>query len=327
MTTNDDRPEHRPERTLTVPRMGRRSLLGGATALAAGGAAFAVSGGTASAGGAPRTDSPLRIIPIPAQVPATEGYAPVPGGRLWYWDTGGRGTPVIFMHPGSGSGEIWPYQQPYFAKAGYRVIGYSRRGYYKSSAPSADDPGTGSEDLHALVRHLRIRRFHLVGVAAGGGVALDYALSYEDRLLSLSLSGSLTGIKNQEYVDMLERLRPPSFHDNPTDFIELGPTYRALNPGGVAAWNAIHDRADTSDVGQGNVHSPTWDDVERLRVPTLLLWSDGDLYSPPSVQRVMAKHFRNVETAVANECGHAPHWERSDYYNPTLRKFLRRHSR
>jgi pimeloyl-ACP methyl ester carboxylesterase len=323
VTTNDDR----TERTRTAPRIGRRGLLGGATALAAGGAALAVAPGTALAGGAPRGDSPLKIIPIPPQVPATEGYAPVPGGRLWYWDTGGRGTPVVFMHPGSGSGEVWPYQQPYFAKAGYRVIGYSRRGYYKSSAPSPDNPGTGTEDLHALLNHLRIRKVHLVGVAAGGGVALDYALSYEDRLLSLSLSGSLTGITNKEYVDMLARLRPATFYDNPTDFIELGPTYRALNPEGVAVWKAIHDRASHSDVGQGNVHKPTWDDVERLRVPTLLLWSDSDLYSPPSVMRVMAKHFRNVETAVANECGHAPHWERSDIYNPTLHRFLRRHSR
>ncbi|MFI0404436.1 alpha/beta fold hydrolase [Actinomadura sp. 3N508] len=293
--------------------------------LAAGGAVFGGGGTAAAAGGAKQP--PLKIIPIPEQVPAREGYAPVPGGRLWYWDTGGRGTPIVFMHPGSGSGEIWPYQQPYFAKAGYRVIGFSMRGKYKSSAPDPDNPGTGADDLHTLLQFLGIDRFHLVGVAYGGGVALDFALTHEERLLSFSISGSLTSVTNPDYVAMLRRLRPTGFGDMPASFIELGPSYRALNPEGMHAWEEIHDRASHSDVGQPYATSPTWADVERLRVPTLLLWGDGDLYSPPSVQRVMASHFRNVETVVADECGHAPHWERPDIYNPVLRGFLRRHSR
>ncbi|TYK44335.1 alpha/beta fold hydrolase [Actinomadura decatromicini] len=325
MTTNE-----RALRKWAEPALGRRGLLGGAAALAAGGAAFAASGGSAFAagGGAPRPDSPLPIIPIPPQAPATEGYAPVPGGRVWYWDTGGHGTPIVLLHAYSGSAESWPYQQPYLAKAGFRVIGYSRRGHFKSDAPPADNPGTGAGDLHALVEHLGIRKFHAVGVAAGGGVALDYALSHPERLLGLVISGSLTGAQDQDYKDMLKRLRPPGFAEMPADFIELGPSYRAVNVAGTAAWVDIHHRARNSTVDQGNENTFTWADVkQRVRVPTLLLWGDADLYSPPSVQRIMASHFRDVETVVANECGHAPQWERSDVYNPVLRAFVRKHSR
>ncbi|WP_131735991.1 alpha/beta fold hydrolase [Actinomadura roseirufa] len=314
----------RPART--TPMIGRRGLLGGATALAAA-AVPLVGAGTASAETAPRPDSPYRPIPIPPQAPATEGYAPVPGSRLWYWDTGGRGAPVVLLHPYTGSAESWPYQQPYLAKAGFRVIGYSRRGHFKSDAGPADAPGTGAGDLHALADHLGLRRFHAVGVAAGGGVALDYALSHPDRLYSLTISGSLTGVQDKDYRDMLARLRPKGFESMPPDFIEIGPSYRAINPGGVQEWLEIHHRSRHADVSQGNINSPTWADVERLRIPTLLLWGDADLYSPPSVQRVFASHLHDVETVVANECGHAPQWERSDVYNPTLRKFLRRHSR
>ncbi|WP_242888389.1 alpha/beta fold hydrolase [Actinomadura litoris] len=325
MTTNDS-----AERTGGVPGIGRRGLLGGVTALAAGGAALAVGSGTASAalgGPIPGPASPLRIIPVPPQVQAKEGYVQVPGARLYYWDTGGHGTPVIFLHPGTGSAESWPYQQPYFAKAGYRVIAYSRRGYFKSDAGPKEDTGSGAGDLHALVEQLGIRKFHAVGVAAGGGIALDYALTHPERLLSLVLSGSLTGITDQAYKDMLSRLRPEGFYDMPADFIELGPSYRALNPAGVKEWVEIHDRAVHTEVSQANINKPSWADVERIRVPTLLLWGDGDLYSPPSVQRVMASHIRGVETVVANESGHMPQWERSDVFNPTLNKFLRKHSR
>src|SRR6516164_10016249 len=70
---------------------------------------------------------------VPAQAPAKEALAGVNDTHLWYWDTGGQGEPVVLLHPASGSGLIWLYQQPVFAKAGYRVISYSRRGYYGSA--------------------------------------------------------------------------------------------------------------------------------------------------------------------------------------------------
>ncbi|MET4580500.1 hypothetical protein ABIE13_005647, partial [Ottowia thiooxydans] len=39
--------------------------------------------------------------PIPTPAPAQEGWIDVGGARLWYWDTGGTGQPVVFMHAGS----------------------------------------------------------------------------------------------------------------------------------------------------------------------------------------------------------------------------------
>ncbi len=88
--------------------------------------------------------------PIPEQVPAAEGFAAVPGARLWYWDTGGQGEPLVLCHPASQSSQIWLYQQPAFAEAGYRVIAYPRRGYYKSDRGPEEDPGTLVGDLAAL---------------------------------------------------------------------------------------------------------------------------------------------------------------------------------
>ncbi|HEV8724012.1 MAG TPA: hypothetical protein VGW77_25635 [Candidatus Binatia bacterium] len=41
----------------------------------------------------------MRPIPIPAQVPAKEGVAQIPDTRLWYWDTGGQGVPIVLLHP------------------------------------------------------------------------------------------------------------------------------------------------------------------------------------------------------------------------------------
>ena len=49
----------------------------------------------------------IAVVPLPAPVPATEARATLPDTRLWYWDTGGDGTPVVLVHPATGSGLIW----------------------------------------------------------------------------------------------------------------------------------------------------------------------------------------------------------------------------
>src|SRR6516164_6051885 len=121
----------------------RRELLGAGVVLGALGAVDAGPGQAAET----RTD-PLVPVPIPQQVPVTEGIAQLADTRLWFWDTGGTGEPIVLLHPASGSGLIWGYQQPAFAKAGYRVISYSRRGYYGSAPVDRAKPGSGSEDLH-----------------------------------------------------------------------------------------------------------------------------------------------------------------------------------
>src|SRR5262249_56468383 len=50
-----------------------------------------------------QVENPMVPIPIPQQVPAKEGMAQLPGTRLGYWDTGGNGTPVVFLHPAAGT--------------------------------------------------------------------------------------------------------------------------------------------------------------------------------------------------------------------------------
>jgi pimeloyl-ACP methyl ester carboxylesterase len=80
---------------------------------------------------------------------------------------------VVLVHPATGSALVWGYQQPAFAKAGYRVIGYSRRSYYGSDLLHNENPGVASEDLHNLIEFLGISKFHAIGSAAGGGVAAE----------------------------------------------------------------------------------------------------------------------------------------------------------
>src|SRR3989475_10541554 len=189
--------------------------------------------------------NPMRAIPIPAQVPAKDDVAQIPDTRLWYWDTGGQGVPIVLLHPASGSALIWLYQQPVFAKTGYRVIAYARRNYSNADVAPADNPGTASEDLQNLIEFFRLDKFHLVSSAAGGSVAADYALSHPERLLSLTVSSNNLAAANGYIAEAAAKIRTKEWDDLPRWFRELGPSYRAANPTGVQKWIELNDISET----------------------------------------------------------------------------------
>ena len=81
-------------------------------------------------------------------------YAELSRVNLWYTDTGGTGDPVLLLHAASGTHASWVYQEPAFTAAGYRCIGYDRRGWGRSQTAAPDgDPGNVSDDLHGLADH------------------------------------------------------------------------------------------------------------------------------------------------------------------------------
>jgi len=272
-----------------------------------------------------RVNDPMIPVPIPEQVPAKEGMAELPSTRLGYWDTGGAGEPIVLLHPASGSALIWLYQQPVFAKAGYRVIGYSRRNYYNSELAPANNPGTASEDLQNLIEFLRLDKFHLVSSAAGGSVAADYALSHPERLLSLTVSSNNLAAANGYIAEAAAKIRIKEWDDLPRWFRELGPSYRAANPAGVQKWIELNHKSET---GKGarqklvNVVSP--EKLETLRVRTLLMTGAADMFTSPSIMRMIARHVPDNEVVIAPECGHSIYWEQPEFFNRTVLGFIGR---
>lgn len=244
------------------------------------------------------------------------------GARLWCWDTGGDGPAIVLLHASAGSGECWDPQWPAFAEAGYRVIGYSRRGHFGSDDgdPSATTPA--STDLLRLVDALALDRFHLVGTAAGGMVAADFAVSHPQRLLSFVISSSIVGLVDDDYQAMLQRLLPPEFEQLPHDFRELGPSFRAQSLEGVARWNAMLARSGVERVPLRFANRVRWGDLQRFAFPTLVLTGDADLYAPPANARLIASRIPGANLAILPDSGHSPWWEVPELYNREILSFL-----
>lgn len=265
-----------------------------------------------------------------APPPIPETFAELPGVRISYKDAGGNGVPIVFIHAATGSSRVWEYQLPAFTAAGYRVVAYDRRGFGRSAIDRAGvQPGTGADDLLALVNYLKMDRFHLLGTAAGGGVALDFAVSFPQRLRSLVVANSIGGVQDEDYLELGQRLRPaPQFNALPPDFRELGPSYRAANPSGTHRWLELErtSRPEGSPPpAQTTRNRITFALLEEIRIPTLLITGDADLYTPPAVLRLFAARIKNSESVVVPEAGHSAYWEQPEIFNRTVLAFIRKH--
>jgi pimeloyl-ACP methyl ester carboxylesterase len=261
----------------------------------------------------------------PAQVP--EAYADLPAGRVFYLDSGGDGAAVVFLHARSGNSLLFEKQVEPFSRAGYRLIAFDRVGQGRSvraSTPSADP----RPELEQLMDHLDVARFHLVGVAAGGGVVLEYVLARPQRVASITIANSIGNVQDPDYLALGRRLRPPEFGQLPLELRELGPSYRAANPQGVQRWLELSTSGQQSQVPQSVGAVPvTFAALAALRVPMLLLTGDADLYTPPAVLRLFAERMPHADVVVVPESGHAANWENPEAFNRAVLRFLRRHAR
>jgi pimeloyl-ACP methyl ester carboxylesterase len=175
---------------------------------------------------------------------------------------------------------------------------------------------------------LRIDRFHLLGTAAGGIVAFDFALSHPQRLCSLVIANSIGGVQDEDYLQLQRRLRPsPQFEALPAEIRELGPVYRAANPEGVRQWAELEQasRAPGTPTMPKTRNRITFAALEALEVPTLLLTGDADLYAPPPVMNLFQARIKNAISAVIPECGHSSFWEKPELFNKTVLDFLHQH--
>lgn len=253
-------------------------------------------------------------------------YANLPGVHLWYHDSGGTGTPVLFLHAASGTCESWQYQVPAFTAAGYRCITYDRSGWGRSEPlATGEPPGDASDDLHGLADHLGLQRFHVVATAAGGIVGLDYALQHPERLTSLVVANSIGGVQDPAYLEVQQRIRPAEIQALPVALRELGPSYRGVNPEGTQRWIDIAhaSRPGGSHAPRPPLRNPiTLARLASMQVPVLILAGDADLLSPPALMRLLAAALPQCQLVTVPEAGHAAFWEQPEVWNRLVLAFL-----
>ena len=201
-------------------------------------------------------------------------FVDLPNVRLWVTDTGGDGDPVILLHANTGTAESWQKQTPALAQAGYRAIAFDRPGKGKSVVHAGMAPVSVAESLDALAGHLRLGKFHLLGVAGGGYIALDYAAWRPERLKSLVLAATGLGLTlDDEALAFRKRAEIPGFRQQqPAEVREMSPSYRGMNPDGVARWKDIYASSKQAGAVEPPLRTPNDNaKVASITTPTLVL--------------------------------------------------------
>jgi pimeloyl-ACP methyl ester carboxylesterase len=258
---------------------------------------------------------------------AEDGYADLPGVKLAYHDTGGTGVPVIFVHALTATSANWEPQVGAFSKAGFRVITFDRRGWGKSLADAATgpQPGTVTEDIEALAKYLKLDTFHLVGIAGGGFVALDYAAWKPERLRSLVVAASTASLAEQEIKDFSKRIEIPNL-PWPSVYLEVGPSYIGGNVEGTAKWKAIEEHARQPGApSQGLRTQNTYAKISAIETPMLIMAGGADWLAPPALMRIWAAKIKHYEWVEVGDAGHSINWEHPDIFNDAVLRFIEKH--
>ena len=254
-------------------------------------------------------------------------HASLPGARIWYVDTGGDGVPVVLLHANTGTVQSWKGQIDAFHAAGYRVIAFDRRGWGKSmiDPETGPQPGTVSQDLDALMAHLKVPKFHLVGIAGGGFVALDYAHWRPERLLKLVISASNGQFSEPEMQQFYARIAIPGLTGQPEvrSLLEVGVSYRAENPEGHALFQQMEHHSRQPGAPAQPLRTPnTFAKISEVQTRTLVLMGGADLLAPPALMRTWARHLPHKDFASIPDAGHSINWERPQEFNELVLNFL-----
>jgi len=113
----------------------------------------------------------------------TGEHAEVNGINL-YHETHGSGQPMILLHGGLGSGEMFGPILPALTES-HQVIAVDLQGHGRTADVDRPlDVRLMAADIAALIHHLGLDKPDLVGYSLGGGVALLTAVKYADKVSS-----------------------------------------------------------------------------------------------------------------------------------------------
>ena len=259
--------------------------------------------------------------------------------KLYYEETG-SGTPIIFVHEFAADHRSWEPQMRHFGRR-YRAITYGARGYPPSDVP--EDPARYSQnratdDIAAVLDHLKIGKAHVVGLSMGGFATLHFGFRHPQRALSLTVAGCGYGAEKSEqekFRKEVETVVATLRADGMAKFAEryaYGPTRVQFENKDTRGFAEFKQRlAEHSAIGSANTQygvqgqRPSLydliDQMKAMATPTLVLTGDEDW---PCLQPalLMKQTIPTAALSVMPNCGHTINIEDPDQFNRIVGDFI-----
>lgn len=215
--------------------------------------------------------TPARIL----ETPANGAYAEVNGINMYY-ETHGAGRPLVLLHGGLGSGEMFGPILPALSEH-HQVIAPDLQGHGRTADIDRPlDVALMADDIGALIDQLGLDAPDVVGFSLGGGVALQTAVKHPS-LIRRAVVVSANIRRSAIYPEMLQM--QGQVNAAAAEFMKDTPMYQLYQR--VAPRPEEFPRL-LDKAGQAMAKDFDFtEEVRGLQVPTLIVAADADM-APPS---------------------------------------------
>lgn len=172
-----------------------------------------------------------------------------------------------------------------------------------------------------------LQSVHLLGNSLGGHVAMVHILKHPERIKTLILTGS-SGLfengmgdsypKRGDY-EYIRKKTEMTFYDPNTATKELVDEVYSITNNRIKAIKIIA-------LAKSAIRNNLGEELNQIKQPTLLVWGNNDIVTPPFVAKEFNKLIPNSELHFVDKCGHAPMMEVPDEFNAILHNFLKKHN-
>jgi pimeloyl-ACP methyl ester carboxylesterase len=217
--------------------------------------------------------------PAAAQTPAAirSGHAEA-GGISYYYEVQGQGEPLLLLHGGLGSIDMFRPLLPALAEK-RQVIAVDLQGHGRT--PLGDRPidlvAMGA-DMATVLRQLGVEKADVLGYSMGGGVAFQLAVQHPEMVRRLALV-SAGYAQDGFYPEMLPQ--QAAVGAGMAEMMKGTPMYTSY----VAVAPKPDDFPRLLDAMGALMRKPyDWSaDVPKLTMPVMLVFGDSDMYRPEHV--------------------------------------------
>lgn len=254
------------------------------------------------------------------------------GARIHY-ERAGSGFPLFFLHAGIADSRMWEPQVPAFAKY-FDVIRPDTRGFGQSELPAMR--WSPEADLIELIEELRLKPAHLVGCSLGGGIAIDFAIQYPERVSKLVLVGTAIhganfGKKYPEIWADVKAADEAGDHDalnqaemhlfldgphRPRGYVKQPLRDLFLDMNGTSL-DSDWESAPTNDL-----NPPAAERLGEVTAPTLIVLGEKDVPTVFDAADLLMKSLPHVRQVVINDAAHLPNLEHPEEFNRLVLEFL-----
>jgi 3-oxoadipate enol-lactonase len=253
------------------------------------------------------------------------GYVLVDGGKLFY-ELAGKGRNIILLHDGMVNREIWDEQFPLLAKT-FRVVRYDRRGYGKSSDPEMKY--SHIEDLNQLFIQLNIDKAIIFGMSSGGRLAIDFTLTYPEKVEGLVLVGAVvSGFGYTSHMNTRGGHFDPQKFSDPVkvnEYFIMDDPYEIYSENKSAKDRVMkllpnlarENRVPTQPAAKVAVRS-----LSEIKVPALILVGEYDIPDVHAHAGAINAGIANSRREIIPRSGHLIPIEQPALFNEAIMNFL-----